>query len=169
MFACGIKGNRCAIDQAACRHQDPVDEQGVLLRDIEIGVRRIRPNGIARDPNRQCVFDPWLSLITPFIWIIPDPLDRTCPAEHRRQQITHGQVFNLSVAGCGPDPRTLQEAQGVILAWALTWVLAWALTWVGVGGRWSGCCQTGESRGHSYNAHLYEIAARSPNCGRDLL
>ena len=65
------------------------------------------------------------------MWIVSDPLNGTCRAESRRQQITHDQVFNLSVADCGPDRRTLQKAR-VILA-LLTWVLSWALVWVGDG------------------------------------
>ena len=60
-FACSIKRNRSAVDQAARCHQDVVDEQGVLLRDIQIGKWRMRAKGRARDPNRQCVFHRWLS------------------------------------------------------------------------------------------------------------
>src|SRR6516162_4137080 len=83
------------------------------------------PRAERATPNRQYVFDPWLNLITSFMWIVSDPLNGTCPAENRRQQITHDQVFNLSVAGCGPDRRTLQKAGAIIiLAWAA--VLAWA-------------------------------------------
>jgi hypothetical protein len=134
VFACSMKGNRRAIDQAACCHQDAVDEQGVLPRDIQICVRCISAKGRASDPNGQYVLGPWLSLITSFMWIVPDPLNSTCPPENRRQQITQGQVFDLSVAVCGPDRRTLQKAGVIIiLAWALVWVLAWALVWVGVG------------------------------------
>ena len=64
VFARIITGNRRTIDQAACCHKDAVDEQGVRLRDIQIGVRHIRAKGRARDPHRQYVFDPGLGRIT---------------------------------------------------------------------------------------------------------
>jgi hypothetical protein len=43
-------------------------------------------------------------------------LNGTNPAENRRQQIAHGEVFDLSVAVCGPDHRTLQKAFSISAA-----------------------------------------------------
>jgi hypothetical protein len=42
-------------------HQDAIDKQGLLLCDIQIGKRRMRARGRARDPNRQWVFHRSLS------------------------------------------------------------------------------------------------------------
>ena len=110
MFACSIKGNRRPIDQAACCHQDAVNEQGVLLRKVQIGVWRIRAKGRARDPNRQHVFDPCLTRVALPKRIAPDPLNGAYPAENGWQQIAHSEVFDFPIAIRGPDCRALQKA-----------------------------------------------------------
>src|SRR6516164_8186050 len=80
------------------------------LRDIPIGIRHIRTKGRSTDANRKDVFDPSLARIASLKRITSYPLDRSYTAENRRQQIAHGQVFDLPVAVGGPDHRTLQKA-----------------------------------------------------------
>ncbi len=58
-----IQRDRRAVDQAARRHQDAVDEQGVRLGNVQIGMRNIGTKGGAGDPNRPGILDPCLGRI----------------------------------------------------------------------------------------------------------
>jgi hypothetical protein len=109
--------------------------------------------GRARDPNRQYVFDPRLSLIAFLVWITSDPLKGACLAENRRQQITHRQVFDLFAAICGLDISSPQKAT-YLTTFAYIFTIISTIRRRGVQFR-----QMGKDCGRSYNARLYEMTA----------
>jgi hypothetical protein len=84
--------------------------------------------------------------------VAADPLNAAYPAEHSRQQITDGKLFNLPVATDGPDRRALQEARQ---------------------DRQRSCrlCfhRKGERRGRGKGGDFHEIAPRSLNSIRPIL
>jgi Na+/melibiose symporter-like transporter len=81
-------------------------------------------------------------------------LNGTYPAENRRQQIAHGQIFDLSVAIRGPNLRTLQKAMAMVVIVVIVIVI------ILICYHSSRYCQISENRGCPYSSHLDEITAR---------
>src|SRR6516225_4417129 len=88
---------------------------------------------------------------------------------------------HVSVSLCGPDIRALQKATITTLAITTLAITILAITTLAITTlaittlaitTACGCCprrcQPRQSRSPCYRAHLYEIAARCPNSGRDL-
>jgi|SRR6516162_8255360 len=90
-------------------------------------MRNIGTKSRASDPDRHHVSDPGLDRITLSVAIAPDPLNGTCPAENRRQQITHRQIFDLPVAFRGPDSGALQKTMKIISACILMILMAFSV------------------------------------------
>jgi hypothetical protein len=94
--------NGRAVDQVACGYQDIVDQQGVCSGDKEIGMRHTATKGGWSNSDRAHILDPCLRIALPEP-IAADPLDGAYPPKDGRQQIPNPEVFNLSIAVCGPD------------------------------------------------------------------
>jgi hypothetical protein len=108
MFIGVIQGDRCPVDQAAHWHNGVVDEQCMRPRNIQIVMRDAGTKRGSSDPNREQVLSPWLSRVAlPKRRIVANPLNGAHLTENSRQQITHDEVFDLPVSGCGPDGRAL--------------------------------------------------------------
>jgi hypothetical protein len=97
-------------------------------------------------------------------------MDRTHTAENGRQQIAHGQVFDLPVAVGGPDHRTLQKAISKSVPMSISALVVFIIVLVIVifvlvvfRHCLPNACQTSESCGRSYNASLYEVTPRLPD------
>ena len=71
-----MQRNSRPIDEASGAHQHAVCKDPVLLRHVQIRVRRVGGEGRTRDTNRQRIVCPRLRSIAPCVLVATDSLNR---------------------------------------------------------------------------------------------
>src|ERR1700730_4702104 len=104
-----VERNRRAVDQACGRNQKVVEQQGVTLRHIEVGVRNVGGESRAGNPDRTRHLRPRLGRVAPDPTEPSDPLNRACSSEDGWHQVADGKIFDPALTRNRRNPGSPQE------------------------------------------------------------